>query len=84
MVYIGIDLGTTYSSVSMIENEKPIIIFGKDGNFYNRISWWSCECLGNILTPSIVAFSEEGIVTGYSALTCNTEITNVLYGKWNI
>ena len=33
MVYIGIDLGTTYSCVSVIENERPIVVYSEDGLF---------------------------------------------------
>ena len=31
MVYIGIDLGTTYSCISVIEGGNPVMIFSDDG-----------------------------------------------------
>ena len=50
---IGIDLGTSYSSVSIVVNDKPIIIPSREG--YNTI-------------PSIVSFTPDGdIITGYKA-----------------
>ncbi|PAV62084.1 hypothetical protein WR25_07490 [Diploscapter pachys] len=64
MAYIGIDLGTTYSCVAIVENGRPVAIHNDDGK--------------NI-TPSIVAFSEGEILVGKSALDCNTELSNILY-----
>ncbi len=50
---IGIDLGTSYSSVSAVVNNKPIIIPSQEG--YNTI-------------PSIVAYTKDGeLLTGYKA-----------------
>ncbi len=50
---IGIDLGTSYSSVSIVSNGRPIIISSREG--YSTV-------------PSIVSFLPEGeILTGYRA-----------------
>ncbi|PAV79554.1 hypothetical protein WR25_20905 [Diploscapter pachys] len=63
MVYIGIDLGTTYSCVSVMENGKPKAIHHDNGK--------------NIV-PSVVAYGAE-ILVGNDALNSNTDLSNVLY-----
>ncbi|PAV61789.1 hypothetical protein WR25_22402 [Diploscapter pachys] len=69
MVYIGIDLGTTYSRVSVIEDGRPVVIVSDDGNL-------------NI--PSVVAYCESGILVGHSALSCDTDPSNIVYGILDI
>ncbi|PAV55923.1 hypothetical protein WR25_02762 [Diploscapter pachys] len=64
MVYIGIDLGTTYSCVSVIEDGKPVAIINEDGK---------------PTMPSVVAYCEPEILSGNPALMCNTDVTNILY-----
>ena len=34
MVYIGIDLGTTYSRVAVIEDQRPVVIVSDNGLFF--------------------------------------------------
>ncbi|PAV71154.1 hypothetical protein WR25_07352 [Diploscapter pachys] len=63
MVYIGIDLGTTYSCVSVIENGKPIAIHHDDGK---------------TIVPSVVAYGAE-ILIGNDALNSNIDMSNILY-----
>ncbi|PAV64687.1 hypothetical protein WR25_17880 [Diploscapter pachys] len=65
MVSIGIDLGTTYSCVAIIENGRPVAIHNDDGR--------------NTL-PSVVAFSDEETLVGNSALDSSTDMANILYG----
>lgn len=43
MVYIGIDLGTTYSCVSVIANENPVVMFSDDGLFLLVFEELICE-----------------------------------------
>ena len=38
MVYIGINLGTTHSCVSVIEDGKPVSIPSDDGQFLHRVT----------------------------------------------
>ncbi|PAV74933.1 hypothetical protein WR25_14159 [Diploscapter pachys] len=64
MVYIGIDLGTTYSCVAIVENCRPVAIHNDDGR--------------NTL-PSVVAFNGNEILVGNLALDCNTDMGNILY-----
>ncbi|PAV65015.1 hypothetical protein WR25_08342 [Diploscapter pachys] len=64
MVYIGIDLGTAYSCVSVIEDGKPVMIFSDDGKF---------------IIPSAVAYCGTEILVGNPALIAATDISNVLY-----
>lgn len=50
---IGIDLGTTYSCVAIMQNEKVVVI---------------ANDLGNRIIPSCVSFTEHGRITGEAAL----------------
>lgn len=53
-MYIGIDLGTTYSAVSMIDDEgKPVLVQNKEGEY---------------TTPSAVLFGEESVLVGSMAI----------------
>ncbi|PAV91031.1 hypothetical protein WR25_25709 [Diploscapter pachys] len=66
VVSIGIDLGTTYSCVAIIEEGRPVAIHNDDGR--------------NTL-PSVVAFNDSEILVENPALDCNTDMANILYGK---
>ena len=51
---VGIDLGTTNSLVAFMEGETPVVIPGEDGER---------------LVPSVVAWTDEGVVVGNPART---------------
>ncbi len=53
MAIVGIDLGTTYSSVAFIKNGEPVVIPDKEG----RKS-----------IPSVVLITDEGLYVGHEAL----------------
>ncbi|PAV73996.1 hypothetical protein WR25_00483 [Diploscapter pachys] len=68
MVYIGIDLGTTYSCVSVVEEGKPVSIQSDNGK---------------LIIPSAVAYYGKKIIAEDPALDCDTDATNILYGQQN-
>jgi molecular chaperone DnaK/molecular chaperone HscA len=49
---VGIDLGTTNSLVAYMENDRPVVIPGEDGER---------------LVPSVVAWTDDGVVVGNAA-----------------
>jgi molecular chaperone DnaK (HSP70) len=49
---VGIDLGTTYSVISLFHNGSVEVV---------------ADDLGKVLTPSIVAFTPKGVLVGYPA-----------------
>jgi molecular chaperone HscA len=57
-VAVGIDLGTTNSLVAISQNQKPEIIFDKDGNF---------------MQPSIVAISQDNLIAGLATKNIDGE-----------
>ena len=83
MVYIGIDLGTTYSCIAVIENDHPVIIYSDDGNLIYTAVISSLLILGQRTIPSFVAYCDDEAVVGYPAYDCNTELANILYGAQN-
>ncbi|PAV72997.1 hypothetical protein WR25_13422, partial [Diploscapter pachys] len=62
--YIGIDLGTTYSRISVIKDGQFVVIVSDDGRR---------------TIPSVVAHCESGILVDHPALNCNTDLSNILY-----
>lgn len=62
---IGIDLGTTNTVVAILDNGRPVVVPNAEGEN---------------LTPSVVAFTDNGILTGREALrqaVCNPDGTIV-------
>jgi molecular chaperone HscA len=49
---IGIDLGTTHSLVAYVKNERPVAVV---------------DCNGEALLPSVVAYTDRGVVVGKDA-----------------
>ena len=64
---IGIDFGTCYTRVAIFRNEKPEIIKNDKGNES---------------TPSVVAFTDTGILVGESAVDQMFEsASNTVFGR---
>jgi len=62
---VGIDLGTTNSLVAYMEGETPVVIPGEDGER---------------LVPSVVAWTEDGVVVGNAARgTLMTDAASAVY-----
>jgi Fe-S protein assembly chaperone HscA len=62
---VGIDLGTTNSLVAFLQGGHPVVIPGEDGER---------------LVPSVVAWTEDGIVVGHAARgTLLTDSANAVY-----
>ena len=79
MTYIGIDLGTTYSCVSLIENGQPKIVFDETGKLalFFRSLW--TQPLGSDFVPSIVSYGNEETLIGNPALKLHNPF-KLLYG----
>ena len=64
---VGIDLGTTNSAVSVLEEGKPVIVPNEQGK---------------LITPSVVAFLEEGeIEVGQKARKLATRYSTSTYSS---
>ncbi len=62
---VGIDLGTTNSLVAYMEGETPVVIPGEDGER---------------LVPSVVAWTDDGVVVGNAArTTLMTDAASAVY-----
>jgi molecular chaperone DnaK/molecular chaperone HscA len=62
---VGIDLGTTNSLVAFMQGEQPAVIPGEDGER---------------LVPSVVAWTDDGIVVGHAArATLLSDSANAVY-----
>ena len=80
MVHIGIDLGTTYSCVAIVENGKPCAIHNSDGKFVSIAYWLIIINIGKYTVPSVVAFTDKEILVGNTALEYTSDLSRVLYG----
>ena len=82
---IGIDLGTTFSCVATIgPNEEPVAIANLDGiSIAEKTRNFHFYYLGTNTTPSVVAYSDDEILVGKSAVRLPISPKNVIYGSLN-
>lgn len=70
MSAIGIDFGTCYTRVAIYRNEKLEIIKNEKGN---------------VSTPSVVAFTDTGILVGEPAVDQMFEnASNTVFGRYSL